>query len=397
LNKKNRFYELLIKLLIMSLFISYAINLLGIQLQVSDILIYILLMIVFIDIMQRKLSITVDVGMLFVLINLIAIFTLATALSNNKLISVRGEIKWIIGISLTIFLPAIIRTYNLNIQILLKYILKIGTLISFLKMVQILITRDVSLAGIEVFGFGANQWGQIGSILLCINTVYIYEEKNKKIYISYFLLNEIILILTMSMTNWIVGNFMVLIICFKLNKKNKIKNIFAFIVIFILLSIIFRNILNIFFSDRIMQIMEAFKNPLQYKTMNIRYNIWTTAIDLGIKNTFGVGLYNLQFYLPVNHAHNIFIEILGSTGIYGLIIFVIYLSMILTKAYKILKVNDGYYCYKIGMFYSMVSYIVSNNFSDSFGARTHLFFWIITSLLFSVKGSKNSNESKILH
>ena len=80
---------------------------------------------------------------------------------------------------------------------------------------------------------------------------------------------------------------------------------------------------------------------------NVRFKLWNTAIDLWKKNIwFGVGKFPAVFYPKINqavhfltHAHNVYLQILVTNGILGLLSFLGLFVSVARKSFLTLRTN----------------------------------------------------------
>jgi len=127
-------------------------------------------------------------------------------------------------------------------------------------------------------------------------------------------------------------------------------------------------------------------NPEEYRTLIIRQEIWHEALTLvkGYPN-FGIGAGNTETHLGINHAHNVFIEYYLTLGRFGLFAFTSFLESILFLSYYVLKTSRklslDQQATAVGLVFGILSYIFSNQLSDSFGGTTLPLLWVLLGLL----------------
>jgi len=378
-----------------SIFIFYSFDIINLNIQLTDIFFILIFVFSVLNSLYTN-KITIDknnLNLIYIILILILIFFISTLLARNAFNSFKGLIKWSFGLSSIFIFPNIIKSVDKWKKLYYAF-LWTGNILLLISLLEIVfISRSISQHGFRFIGFHPNQAGQICVFLFCLNvSLFLFNNnlKHKIIYLFFMVINLITLTLTYSKACWVVGivSFVFILIIYLRKKVNLLVKFFI-ILFFIILIIVLGNFLEIIFSkylsSRIYSLEMAVSNPLNYKSMLIRYNLWKIAYELGIENLFGVGLYNLEYYLPnYNHAHNIFFELLGSVCFLGLFTFMLLIIFLFFKLIKITFYNKKYSIYKIGLFFSIISYFFANNFSDSFGPRTHWLFWVGTVLLISL-------------
>lgn len=310
-------------------------------------------------------------------------------MSNNILISFKGLVKWIFGFLVLLIIPTIFgkkgwkRCY--------KIFLITGNLIMSFVVIFVLIKGDINQSGLDFIGFSSNQWGQFSVVFLILNFTNVLKKRRPTNF--YFLLVSVVnLILSFSKASWGAGilSLTIIIFIFIKRKKELSKKMVYIVLLLIFVSLLLIGSYYVFIEflpTRLSTIKYIIKNPLEYRTMEIRYTLWEKSYNLSKENFWGVGLYNLKFHLDYTHAHNILFEILGSAGIIGLLSFLLFIVLLFSRIIIITFGDYNFFYYKLGLLFASIAYFIANNFSDSFGPRTHWLFWITTSLILSIENN----------
>lgn len=143
------------------------------------------------------------------------------------------------------------------------------------------------------------------------------------------------------------------------------------------------------FSPRTMTtIGNLFTDPTEVSAVSTRSELWQQAILLGLDYPFsGVGADQTGFYLPFDHAHNVFIEFFAGQGIWGLASLFVFLAVLacvigsaLLTALCRPNVTATARLGLIGSSLGIVQFVISNQSSDSFGGTTLPMLWILISM-----------------
>jgi O-antigen ligase len=129
-------------------------------------------------------------------------------------------------------------------------------------------------------------------------------------------------------------------------------------------------------------------DPAAATTVSSRTELWRTAIEVGTRNAFtGVGASNSRYFLPHDHAHNVFVEFfltLGILGLLGVLALVGVAVLLFLAAVWQLKskppIPFGLRLDLIALPLGLLLYVASNQTSDSFGGTTLPIFWILIAM-----------------
>lgn len=295
--------------------------------------------------------------------------------------------------------------YNLGISIEPKHtgLIKIGSQYRFTSA-----PTNTSVTS-SVF-YNSNHYAYVLSIsIIAAAIMFIKEETNKKYF---YALSYVIMVWMLIINNTfgaylgITMSFILLFIHGVITKKN-ILNISAMLAIFIIASCIITNtnneniVLNNFsgISNDIKTILgskeknegvelstsendgneKAVENQQAVgDTGSGRGKLWIGALKIIGKNPiFGVGLENMLYAygkIGINEgrSHNLLLQLAGTTGIPGMLLYVLGIAFIFFKALKYYKVWDTYTY--MGMFV-MISYLISSLTGNS-GFYTSGYFYI---------------------
>lgn len=131
------------------------------------------------------------------------------------------------------------------------------------------------------------------------------------------------------------------------------------------------------------------QEPEQVTAVITRVEMWETAIDLGLQYPWtGIGAGNAIHYLPYDHAHNVFIEFFMTLGVPG----VLALALLLLSIFVLVCVTLWYAItarsvpfteklLSVALPVGVLSYVLANQSSDSFGGTTLPILWVLTSML----------------
>ena len=196
---------------------------------------------------------------------------------------------------------------------------------------------------------------------------------NSRLYFSLisFILGFILIFLSGNKTALLLSILFSFYFTYKFisfRKSNLILFIFIFIPIFS--SVIF----IVYQLDYIQRLIEIFSNPMGYRTIIARFEIYSNALTL-IKNyPFGLGVYNIELFLRdnfgtlVNHPHNIILQFFLEIGIIGAISLVFFLFILFFKGLFLSQSSRVFVVV-------CILYFLMNNLSGGFSSVSHLIFW----------------------
>jgi hypothetical protein len=203
----------------------------------------------------------------------------------------------------------------------------------------------------------------------------------------------------------LTGSFMNLLILFcflggiplllLLSNKNIYKWLFWGSPVFILGIYVLVNLLYVLSESVAVRIFErlyyVFNNPalfLDLIELSGRSIVYIQCYELFKENLLlGIGGDNLIYYIPINHAHNLFLNMAVSTGILGLFGVIVFTFGWISLAGKMIlesrillkkdKKKEGFLL--LSFAFSLISYFLSNQSSDSLGGTTiYLLFTLLS-------------------
>lgn len=141
-----------------------------------------------------------------------------------------------------------------------------------------------------------------------------------------------------------------------------------------------------YLNPRAVRLMTAFATQGEIQSTGSRKVLWQQSLDAGLDRPFtGVGA-GQPVNLVVAHSHNVFLDYFRTMGIPGLaLVGGIVLSVL--SICLIASIRSKYIASKsdrsivIALIISCVSYILSNQLSDSFGPSTYPIFWSCVAML----------------
>lgn len=219
--------------------------------------------------------------------------------------------------------------------------------------------------------------------------IYIKEKINTNVFISMAIFVLLAIFLTRSRIAMLVAFILTIIFLFSYRKNNYVKLLIILLVLFFISSIIYVSMLKVHFSS-----------------VSNRTVWWQTAYSIFKENIlFGCGLgnYTVLFkafrperVLNTLFAHNIVLQFLSDTGIFGLISFAFLMICFYIKVID--KIIDKFIDNKDRYFYivsslSVTSFMIINMFDYSFFAPANmLMFFMIYCSVFYVNPSKFKKE-----
>lgn len=225
---------------------------------------------------------------------------------------------------------------------------------------------------------------------ICIQLTTLENIKSRKISFFSIILSSFCLILTYSRGAWI--SLFVIVFLMYVYRYKVAYLLYSFI---FLISIILVN--GSFGIERL-----SINKSLHDNSMLYRLEIYKSTLKI-IKEHFwfGTGLNTMKHYIhrysqvitaPVDHAHNLILNILGETGFVGLIIFGIILLTLIKNLYYIYRLEDDFYRdIAVSGFLGFLSILIHGFIDAPILAPQFLFFTIyIYSFISNIKYMKNS-------
>ena len=325
-------------------------------------------------------------------------------------------IEQLINIRYFLFSLFICNFYNLKINNLINLILLITTIISLDLIFQYIF--KINLIGMEIYA-GHNQsrassfFGDeliAGAYILKFSfPVLGYFLFYKKIKLSYglILLYEIAIIFSGERMNFLLYNFgLIILLIFNYDKKMIKIAFITFISILIILLISIFNFKGV--QHRIDTTINSFENNGYVNSQHlshyiIGYNIWKSNILFGTGHkTFRLECGTKEYLIKTQsqenrgcatHPHNIYLEALSDSGIFGFISFMFFILFIIFKSFKN-KIHKSEFNGFLITFYLMVWPLSTNgNFFNNRIAITN--FLIIGIIAYASKVNLFNNLTKI--
>lgn len=229
---------------------------------------------------------------------------------------------------------------------------------------------------------------------------FISLKKLKKFFWSLIFIFQFLALLVTGSRAVFFSFLLVSIICFVwfLFKEKKIspKKIGVVVITGFVFSILFLSFLFATNQSRLTEITDFHKGSLA-----VRLNLWQTGFESFLqKPFFGYGLenqkeayvshYQVDFALYArpntysDRAHNLIIDVLLTSGLFGLLVFIYFLYGIFSNLIKGLN-NKDYRYLTFFLIWSLITYLFSLLFNFSVTV-TNIYFWFIVALSFVVSG-----------
>jgi len=232
-----------------------------------------------------------------------------------------------------------------------------------------------------------NQLGEfLGSILLGLifYITFSYSKKQKIFFTILFLMPFSFFILTFSRGSWLslfLSMAVILLFILFVNKEYK-KSKFIFWWFFVI------SFLFIVYFLLFPQVLNRFKLLVKLESAG-RYSIWVGVIKTFLRYPlFGAGFNRLSFFIEEKvDAHNIWLKVLGDTGIVGFLGFIFfwifYFLKVINRLKYIISENKPILAY-VFFFFSIVIFIFIHNFTDVSildGWDLGIYFWLNSGIL----------------
>jgi O-antigen ligase len=209
---------------------------------------------------------------------------------------------------------------------------------------------------------------EIASCSILLNILFFYNFK-KKLLITYFanisflIVNLLVLLLSAS-RGPLLGLITTVLFYLYYNKKIKIKTVLIFLFIFLMLYlfiIIFSDKLGLVFLNRMVVNTGNGEKPQEERIL-----LWLEGFEI-IKNNILIGSTTTT---SLGYVHNFLIELLMSTGLIGLIIFIVPFKAALNNMILHLK-NSNIYLQWIGLLFML--FFVNGLFSSMIWTNNYFF------------------------
>jgi len=320
---------------------------------------------------------------LIVVISLLASFII----SIDKYSAFRGLLKYFFAFS--VFLYFISHEfsqseYNFLIKSIsqISYISMIFAIISF-----IFVDSWTTPSGFRFFNIHPNTSGQIFLVAMVTSTKIFFDSRKLHLSFLSFILGFILIFLSGNKTALLLS---ILFSFYFLYKFILFRQTYLLLFIFILIPIFSSVIVTVYQLDYIQRLIEIFSNPMGYRTIIARFDIYSNALIL-IKNyPFGLGVYNIELLLRddfgtlLNHPHNIILQFFLEIGIIGAVSLLFFIFILFFKGLFLSQSSRVFIVV-------CVLYFLMNNLSGGFSAVSHLIFWSYLGLStnFLYNGSKS--------
>lgn len=258
---------------------------------------------------------------------------------------------------------------------------------------------------------GGERFGIWATYSLSIS-IALFFTKYKKIAFLIFSIFLLSVIANNTRATFVGVIFILLSLFIYFYKNRAIKIIVIFMLFSIVVSFIYysKNLNTRYNAYNIISSSSYFisYNPYSYKELAKKYNLghsslarlsmWKSVFLYRIEDPitpqgFGRFLFGKSIekvwkdkkenlpYIIFPQAHNDFITILFSLGIFGLILFILFLSYNLKIAYYIFKNSEKYRPFAVFVFLGTVGYIASMMFGSFFGDSEQLYFYLLYGML----------------
>jgi len=403
-NIKSNMIKMSIKKQIIPLFLTlslfgYAISVLisllfNIDNELSSIIIKIFVMflgIVFI-VFYKKIFLSFNryFILVFLLFALYLIRVMGVFLADNQIVEYTSDFKFISYLLGSILFPlfvifSILRNKLLEPDVLFKYIFfaLFGSLIVILYYLFVESGFNFSrrsmlehLNPISLGNFGA-------SLLLLSLYKCSYSCKKSKDFLYFFSLIIGIVTLLISFSKGPIVSFLVAFIIISYLKIG-IRKTILFLIFVILIgsqlnSDIFTNIFHIFMN--MFEVLNFNDSVATDESTSTRVSLYINSLEqFSNSPIFGSGIVELNSH---SYPHNLLVEFLISSGIFGFILFFFLLGAMFYKSLILLKNDLGYGWISLLSFQYSVSIMFSGAIYNS------VTFWILMGIVFVIKNSNN--------
>jgi exopolysaccharide production protein ExoQ len=259
---------------------------------------------------------------------------------------------------------------SISIERLVKFAKMTGIISIFLGLIAAMISPKISIQShfvgvlpwlpIRLWGLDshANTLGPLAAVILLLEIAYPFEKKSR--HLAGLLIGGVALLLTQSKTAWIA--FIVAIIAFALLKiyssaaddasRSRMKATTVASIVFVVFVVI-SLVLIAMFGDFDKQIAKylATAEGSKISSLTGRDAIWRATFSAWERNIiFGYGpelwgpSFSAKYHLLgiASNAHNQAVDVLGSSGLLGLISFFVYLIALMRNAIRVREVTGWF-------------------------------------------------------
>lgn len=386
----------ILHVLLISFLFSNDIELVGLNLQLSEVFVAIIIVLVFATVIIRGRTgdtflFDKNYTLIYISIGLfLAHSIIVTVDAHYPEESLKGVVKWLFGMgtmALVIFLNDY-RTLGSTYKWLI-YSLTVYMVTNLLFLLTGL--KELHLSGLSGFALHSNSLGQLSAILSVLALTLVLSKKHiqRKYYILIFIIGLITTILSYNKTAMLILCIISIAIAITLRYHALLKYKFRNILFLIFFATLSYFTFSIVFRERLWQLKILLETPLKYKTIELRLDLWRQVIEIVKENPFtGIGYYNSPYFLfdysghSILHAHNILFEIMISAGIPGLVFFIFMIISIIVITYRNIDFKHvEYLTESLGLYFVVLVYLLLNMMSGSFSPKTHWYFWTSIGLL----------------
>ncbi|MCX5704012.1 MAG: O-antigen ligase family protein [Candidatus Omnitrophica bacterium] len=267
--------------------------------------------------------------------------------------------------------------------ILLSFSLVVGIdgLSQYFRNVEFLRHKSLVVVsnGIPAITAAFNHYNDLGAYLLVMLSLALalfiskHEWPDRLVLIPLLVLSEACLLLTFSRGAWIGFIFLLLLMVFL---SRKFKELIIFSTIFIILLIAMPNT-----RERLAFIFKISGDA-------DRFIVWRSALSMIKENPFlgkGIGTFMDWFSkrvpnLYTQYAHNCFLQIWAEAGIFSLLSFLAFVSVLLSKGIATFKKTNNYML--LGIVCGIFGFLVHSFFDTHFySLQLSALFWSIAGIL----------------
>lgn len=328
---------------------------------------------------QRKAAPIVGLYVLF-----LGAISLSIPGAIDQLAAFKGFVKWFLGFLTFILIIVFVNSSQNWLRVYHAFYYAIAMLMMAVIAAVILDPHAMGVSGFEVnYLISENRLGQFACISVICSVISISRGITflKGIIAAG---SAYVLVISFNKTAYIVCAFLLgaLFVIMALSRRSFIGKTKSILNGSILLSALVAFGAAVFegaLIHRAGSMLAALDAPLQYTTVQHRFDIWSAMMSAANENLFGIGLYNTREIIGSSHAHSVIFELVGTSGYPGLIAFLLLISALFLRAATLIFRRDQP-VEVLGAVFSAFAYFFMNLMSDSFGPSTHLLFWIPAAL-----------------
>lgn len=353
----------------------------------------------------------------YILIILLAIFGLISTLLSGNIVSCligslyRKEGYIVILSYLSLFIVASLVKNNKNKELIINVILMLGIINVVYGLLQFLKIIDINTLYPKSFLGNANSFGAICTLYVGLSFgLYIFSKR--KLYIIYLIMSTIGLIISGCMGCYLgfvsIILSIIIYIVYLIYKKQKVKSyIIKIIILFLCVLPIYlfsshnRQRINKDVKSVINQVVDIMNGNMSNDFGNNRVEIWSKTLSVAPNYLIhGIGIDRFHYALDngnfqtsnglyVDKAHNEYLQILITEGIFALISYLIFLGWVIKNVLK----NTKYSYVYISLLLAIIGYLVQAFFGISV-TRVTPYLYIIMGLANNCDKNKKSIVSK---